>query len=224
MPMIPTTTETTDTKPRTAGSDMNADSDLFWSLVTIAAVDRLKGNEPRLAYYCKSRVSREEFDRMAPHVPFRKNILTTLEFQPQQRFSLVYPKGDERLVRHREEGCLYSSLDLLLGGGVFSYNHATAVARNLTLLAQARGDMMPGSSDVIDPYIMDVQTGFVSMQVIKWILERYTPFRLVHTKDKKLTQGCGRYMVCAWSQANHILYKTKNGGKKKEHKESTPKT
>jgi len=203
-----TTTTTTAMKTKTAGSDF-----------IVPAVDRAKGIEPRLTYYCEYLgFSRAEFFQMARQVSdteFQKQILNTLEFQQEQPFSSVYPKCDKRLVQQREEGCLYSSLDLLLGGGVFSYTHATAVARNLTLLAHAHGDMLPGSSDFIDPYIMDVQTGFVSMQVIKWILEKHTPFRLLLEKNKKLTQGCGRYMVCAWSKANHILYKTKNGGKRK---------
>jgi hypothetical protein len=208
-------------KTKPAGSKTNAVSDksIFWPLVSIKAVNRAKGGEPRLTYYCEYLgFSHAEFYQMETEVSgteFQKAILKKLEFLPQQQpFSLMPPEDEER--RQEKEGRLYSSLDLLLGGGVFSKDHALAVARNLTLIAHARGDMKPGCSNDIDPYLMNARTGFVSMEVLKWILEKHTPFRLLKNPKDVYKQGCGRYMVCSLSKEYQIKKARKGNRKRKK--------
>ena len=203
-------------KATPAGSDTTpagSGTDIFWPVVSIKAVNRAKGGEPRLTYYCEYLgYPHREFYQMQTQVSgteYQKHILKTLEFQQQQPFSLVQPSED-RLIKQQKEGCLYSSLDLLLGGGVFSMTHATAVAQNMTLLRHARGELKIGSSDNIDPYLMDKKTGFVSMHVLRWILQKHTPFRILKNPMNLFKQGCGRYMVCAWSAENQKYKKKMN--------------
>jgi hypothetical protein len=129
-----------------------------------------------------------------------------------KRFTLEHPwKQCNQPAKQQKLECIFKSVDFLLGGNVLPVELAKNVASMLTYRDHARGLLRCEDAAKSNNTYYNKQGGYVSMQVIEWILAKLTPFRLVRIPPSAhralILEGnikCGRYMITGWPKNTDI--------------------